>query len=337
MLVHVRTPSIFWRITLQCVLLLLAASVPALAAAEGHDHLPAFAEEVFGIGPVNPDSGKSFISITNSMIMLWIVAGVIIFVAQAATRNVKLIPSGLQNFVEWLVETLYNFFEGILGPKIVKQTFWFFGTVFILILFCNWSGLIPGVGTIGWKQIGPEELLIDSAGHKDTFRPFFRGVNADLNMTMAMALVFAVMWFYWSIKEIDFKAFADHIFGAKGTFQGLMKILMVLLFFFVGIIEMFSILVRPVALMFRLYGNVFAGENILETLMMLDKVPSWLAWLPPLPFYFVELLVGFVQALVFALLTAVFLKLMTDHDDHVHGHDEAHAEAGDTEAAPTTT
>jgi F-type H+-transporting ATPase subunit a len=333
--VHVRTPSILWRITLQCFLL-LAVSMVATAAGDGHhEALPAFAEEVIGIGPKSPETGKSFISITNSMIMLWIVAAAIIFVAQAATRDVKLIPSGLQNFVEWLVETLYNFFGGILGEKMVKKTFWFFGTVFILILFSNWSGLIPGVGTIGWQRVGPEDLLVDGTGQTDAFRPFLRGVNADLNMTMSMALVFAVMWFVWSIKEIGFGAFVDHIFGAKGTFKGIMKVFMVLLFFFVGVIEMFSILVRPVALMFRLYGNIFAGENILETMMTL--VPSWLAWLPPLPFYFLELLVGFVQALVFALLTAVFLKLMTDHDDHGHDHEEGHGESHDAEAAPSTT
>lgn len=318
MLVHRRPPSTFWRFTLQC-LLLLAASLTAFAADGGdahggahHEGLPAYAEEIFRIGPL---------VVTNSMIMLWLVAGAIILVAQAATRDIKLIPSGLQNFVEWIIESLYNFFGSILGEKMVKKTFWFFGTVFILILFSNWSGLIPGVGTVGW-------MWEDAAGNPrpggDAFQPFLRGVNADLNVTMAMALVFAVMWFVWSIGEIGFGSFLNHIFGTKGAFNGVMKVFMMLLFFFVGIIEMFSILVRPVALMFRLYGNIFAGENILETMMTL--VPTWLSWLPPLPFYFLELLVGFVQALVFALLTAVFLKLMTDHDDH--DHDESHASEG---------
>ena len=126
MFAHVRPSSTFWRFTLQCFLL-LAASLTASAAGGGHhEALPAFAEEVFGIGPNNPETGKSMISITNSMVMLWLVAGAIILVAQAATRDIKLIPSGLQNFVEWIVESLYNFFEGILGPKMVKKTFWFF-------------------------------------------------------------------------------------------------------------------------------------------------------------------------------------------------------------------
>jgi len=326
----------FGRFTLQCFLLFLLGG-GAFAAGGGGEHggayheaLPSHAEEVIGFGAKDPVSGKSMISITNSMIMLWLVAAGIIFVAQMATRDIKLIPSGLQNFVEWIVESLYNFFEGLLGTKMVKKTFWYFGTVFILILFSNWAGLIPGVGTIGWMQVDAAGAPIAGG---DAFQPFLRGVNADLNVTMSMAFVFAIMWFVWVIKEIGFGSFVHHIFGAKGTFNGLMKVLMIGLFFFVGVIEMFSILVRPVALMFRLYGNVFAGENILETMMILlpEKMAPWLNWLPALPFYFLELLVGIVQALVFALLTAVFLKLMTDHDDH--GHDEAH---GDQDESETT-
>ena len=126
------------------IFLILAATfltaVPAMAASAGHDHLPVHAEEILRVGPI---------AITNSMLMIWIVAAVVILVAQLATRNISLIPTGLQNFVEWLVESLYNFLEGILGKHLVKKTFWFFATIFILILFTNWFGLIPGVGTIG--------------------------------------------------------------------------------------------------------------------------------------------------------------------------------------------
>lgn len=300
----------------------LCCVAPALAASEGaqatHDHLPPYAEVLVRIGPF---------PITNSMVMIWLVAGVIILVAQMATRNLKLIPSGLQNFVEWLVETLYNFFEGVLGKHLVQRTFWFFGTIFILILFCNWSGLIPGLGTIGWEVThadGPRAGLpyIDAAGHRDGFRPFLRGANADLNLTMAMAVSFFFLWFYWAITEIGLKNLLAHIFAPKGKFTGLMRVAMIVIFFMVGLIEALSIAVRPIALMFRLYGNVFAGENMLERTALL--VPKWLAWLPPLPFYFLELLVGIVQALVFSLLTAVFLKLICTHDEEhdEHEHDE---------------
>ncbi len=276
--------------------------ISASAAAEAHDHLPAYAEEVLKIGP--------FV-VTNSMLMVWIVAAFVIVIAQLATKKMTSIPSGLQNFVEWLVESLYDFLATILGKDLVKRTFWFFGTIFILILFTNWFGLIPGVGTIGWKLTGA------GVDPHDTFRPFLRGGNADMNMTAAMAFTFAALWFYWAITENGLKGFFAHIFAPKGKFGGIMAVMMLLVFAFVGVLEIISILFRPVALSFRLYGNIFAGENILENMMLMGG--KWLAWLPPLPFYFLELLVGLIQALVFMLLTSVFLKLICDHGDH---HDE---------------
>lgn len=277
----------------------LLGLVSAFAAAEGHDVLPQAAEEILSIGNF---------AITNSMVMVWIVAAFIITVAQLATRKMAVVPSGLQNFVEWVVESLYDFLEGILGKHLVKRTFWFFGTIFVMILFTNWFGLLPGVGTVGWQLSGP------GVDPHDTFRPFLRGGNADLNMTAAMAFTFALLWFYWAITENGLKGFLAHIFAPKGKFSGIMSIMMLAVFGFVGILEIISILFRPVALSFRLYGNIFAGENILENMMFMGG--KWLAWLPPLPFYFLELLVGLIQALVFMLLTAVFLKLICDHGDH---------------------
>jgi F-type H+-transporting ATPase subunit a len=293
------TTSIIW----------LLGMVSGFAAESGHDHLPAYAEEIFQIGP--------FV-VTNSMLMVWIVAAFIIGVAQLSTRNLKLVPSGLQNFVEWMVESLYDFLENILGKHLVKRTFWFFATIFVLILFTNWFGLIPGVGTFGWQLSGP------GVDPQDTFRPWLRGGNADLNMTAAMAFTFAVLWFYWAITENGMKGFLAHIFAPKGAFKGIMAVLMLFVFAFVGILEVVSILFRPVALSFRLYGNIFAGENILENMMLLVGDKTYLAWLPPLPFYFLELLVGLVQALVFMLLTSVFLKLICDHGDEHHDEEKEH-------------
>ena len=112
--------------------------------------------------------------VTNSMIVTWIVAlGLIIF-AQAATRQMKQVPEGAQNFFEWLVEGLYGFLEGIIGPHLVKRTFWFFASTFIFILSANWVGLIPGVGVIGWGHTTPHGFKID--------QPLFRGANADVCM-----------------------------------------------------------------------------------------------------------------------------------------------------------
>lgn len=289
----------------------LAGLATAFAAEGGHDHLPLHAEQLVSFGP--------FV-ITNSMIMVWIVAAFIIVVAQLATKNMKLIPSGLQNTVEWLVESLYDFLEGILGPALVKKTFWFFGTVFILILLINWFGLIPAVGTVGMKLSG------SGVDPNDTFRPFLRGGNADLNMTIAMSVTFAILWFYWAVKENTLKGFLAHIFAPKGKFVGFIIVPMIVVFAFVGVLEVISILFRPVALSFRLYGNVYAGESILENVMLLfgtGNLAEWFGWIPVLPFYFLELLVGLIQALVFMLLTAVFLKLICDHGDH-HEEDHAH-------------
>jgi F-type H+-transporting ATPase subunit a len=242
--------------------------------------------------------------ITNSMLVTWIVAVGLIIFAQIATRNMKEVPKGAQNFWEWLVESLHNFLEGIIGRHLVNRTFWFFASIFIFILFCNWLGLLPGLGTIGWGHQTPEGFLVE--------QPFLRGANADLNMTLAMALVFFVCWLVWALREIGPIGFLLHLFAPKGETSGMLKLLMVVVFFAVGCLEVFSILFRPVSLSFRLYGNIFAGENMLEAM---SKLIPQLGWLLPIPFYFMELLVGFVQALVFMLLTAVFTMLICQHEE----------------------
>ena len=243
--------------------------------------------------------------ITNSMLVSWIVAlGLIIF-AWVATRRMKQVPEGAQNLFESLVESLYTFLEGLLGPQLVKRTFWFFASVFIFILSANWAGLIPGVGTIGWGYQTPHGFRID--------QPLFRGANADVNMTLAMALVFFAAWIFWAIREVGFVGFLKDLFAPKGETTGPLKILLVAVFFAAGCLEVVSILFRPVSLSFRLYGNIFAGENMLETMAKL--VPG-LGWLLMVPFYLLELLMGLVQALVFTLLTAVFTQLVCVHESH---------------------
>lgn len=242
--------------------------------------------------------------ITNSMVVTWVVAlGLIVF-AQRATRQMERVPSGAQNFWEWLVDSLYGFLEGIIGRHLVNRTFWFFATIFIFILATNWVGLIPGVGTIGWGERTPQGFKIEE--------PLFRGANADLNQTLAMALVFMACWLVWAMREVGPVGFVKELFAPKGETAGFLKVLMVVVFFAAGCIEIISILFRPVSLSFRLYGNIFAGETMLETMSRL--VPG-LGWLLPIPFYFLELLVGLVQAMVFMLLTAVFTLLMCQHEE----------------------
>jgi F-type H+-transporting ATPase subunit a len=273
-----------------------AAEPTDAPAAEEHEGVPLKAAVILRIGKF---------AVTNSMLVTWIVAAGIILFAQGATRNIKAVPDGKQNFWEWLVESLHNFLESIIGRDLVRKTFWFFATIFIFILFVNWFGLIPGVGTVGWGHMNPAT----NAFHVDT--PLLRGGNADLNMTTAMAMIFFVLWLFWAVQSNGVGGVLMHIFGPKGDSKGIMKIAMIGIFFVVGLLEIVSILFRPISLSFRLYGNVYAGETILES--MSTMVPA-LSWLIPIPFYFMELLVGVVQAMVFMLLTAVFTLLIAQHE-----------------------
>jgi F-type H+-transporting ATPase subunit a len=250
--------------------------------------------------------------ITNSMVVTWIAAIGLILFAQLATRRMTGVPGGAQNFLEWLVEGLYGLLESVIGRHLVQRTFWFFATIFLFILAANWAGLIPGVGTIGWGHQTAEGFRVE--------QPLFRGANADLNLTLAMALVFFACWIVWALQETGPTGILRELFAPKGDTTGFLKALMIVVFFAAGCLEIISILFRPVSLSFRLYGNVFAGENMLET--MATIVPG-LGWLLPIPFYFMELLVGLVQALVFMLLTAVFTLLICQHEPA--GREGAHA------------
>lgn len=273
------------------ILLLTFLTLPSYSAEGGHK-LPLFAEKLPGL------------FFTNSMIMTWIAAGIIIIFCQIASKKITLVPQGIANFAEWVTESLYDFLGGILGDHLVKKTFWFFASLFLFILVTNWLALFPGVGTVGWNMDSSHPI------------PLFRGGNADVNMTSAMALLSSLTWLYWAITENGVKGFFAHIFAPKSKSGGFMAVIMIVVFFIVGILEVISIGIRPLALTFRLFGNIYAGEQALEALMAMG--PKWLAFLPPLAFYFIEILVGFIQALVFTLLTAVFLNLICDHGDEHH-------------------
>jgi F-type H+-transporting ATPase subunit a len=269
--------------------------------------LPLFGEENF----------LSFV--TNSLLVAGIVLGLILWFSRKATTNMQLVPHPAQNFFEAVVEFFYDRVESIVGPKMARKSFPLLATLFIFILVSNWFGLIPGVGTIGWGESQGLGVL------KEVHRPLLRPATADLNLTFGMALVVFFVWGYLTIKEVGVGGFLKHTFGPKGGLKGLMGLLMVVIFFLVGVIEVISILLRNLTLSMRLYGNVYAGENVLHTMGgMLDKAHPALAFigsiLLPLPFYFMELLVGILQAMVFTLLTAVYIKLSTDHgDEHAEG------------------
>ena len=264
-----------------------------------------------GLSPSAVAIGHLFgFPITNSMVVTWIVAAGLILLTRRATQHMEQVPSGLQNVVEWLIESLYGFLGGLLGPHLVRRTFWFFGSLFLFILAANWFGLIPGVGSIGWGHHTEHGFVIEE--------PLLRGANADVNQTMAMALVFFGAWLVWGFRELGALGFFKELFAPKGESSGALRVLLVVIFFAAGCLEVVSILFRPISLSFRLYGNIFAGETMLETMAAVPRI----GWLVQVPFYFLELLVGLVQALVFMLLTAVFTLLICQHHE---GHPSAAA------------
>lgn len=280
----------------------LAAELTIFAPAFGHEHL-----------------GVAYFDwLTNSIFVAAIVSAAVILLARKATRGLRMVPGPSQNIFEALIEFLYEGLEGIVGRRMAGKAFGLLATLFIFILVANWFGLLPGVGSVGWGHETPEGFAVEV--------PLLRPATADLNMTLGMAAVFMIFWLAWTLQEVGLKGFIEHIFGVKGGLEGFMKYLLIPIFFFVGLIEVVSIAFRPVSLSLRLFGNIFAGENLLTTMIALGKqigLPHWLAtaasFTLPVPFYFLELLVGFLQALVFALLCAVYLQLSTSHDE-----DEAH-------------
>jgi F-type H+-transporting ATPase subunit a len=188
-------------------------------------------------------------------------------------------------------------------------------TFFIFILFHNWMGLIPGVGTMGWG-------VDDATGHFHLTRPFIRPHNADFNGTIALALISFGAWAIIVFKFAGPKTIMMDLFGNKAdkneTPAWLYPILS-LVFLAVGLIEVFSIAIRPFTLSVRLFGNIFGGENLLHGTGFVFV------------FYFMELLVGIIQALVFTLLTAVYIGLLCNHEGSEHGTaGDKHAHAADS-------
>jgi F-type H+-transporting ATPase subunit a len=264
------------------------------------------------------ESGVSYFEwLSNSIFVSCIVSAFIIWFCRKATKNLTSIPGPTQNFFEAVVQSLYDLIESIVGSHMVARVFSLLATIFIFIVVSNWFGLLPGVGSIGWGNPGDGFLSVTNVE-----APLLRPATADLNMTLAMASIFMVFWLYWSISEVGIRSFLDHLFGVKGGLTGIMAILLVPIFLFVGVIEVVSIAFRPVSLSLRLFGNIFAGENLLTTMITLGKqlgLPEWIAYIMsvtiPLPFYFLELLVGLLQATVFMLLCAVYIQLSTSHEE----------------------
>ncbi|MEK7523882.1 MAG: F0F1 ATP synthase subunit A [Patescibacteria group bacterium] len=253
-------------------------------------------------------------AIRNSMIMGWAAMGILILVAFLLKKNgLKMVPRGLQNFVEAIVELLFNFFDSITQDR--KQTKKFFpmvATIFLFVILSNWMGILPGVGSIGFyekhesagevAQISPElDVRSDSANEESdlVFVPVLRSAYADINMTLALAIISIFVTQYFGIRMLGFFHYAGKFF--VNPFKDFIGS-------FVGLLELVSEFAKLVSFSFRLFGNIFAGEVLLVTISFLAP------FIAPVPFYGLEIFVGFVQALVFALLTLVFMKMaVTSH------------------------
>jgi F-type H+-transporting ATPase subunit a len=312
-------------------LLSLAALVSTASAAEPGKvaAYPYKVGEIFGI------------PITNAMVTSWVISLILILVVRLLVGRVTLVPSKGQVVVESIVLGIRDLVEPIIGKRMVGPTFWLLGGLFTFILISNWSGLLPGVGTVGHDTMmvqfeseaqqerfnaAPEgsetrtEILAglrEKDRVKDHFNYFIRPANADLNMTFALAAVSMIAWLYYIFAYVGPKGVAKDIFGNKAEKDEIPRPIyyfLTLIFLGVGFIEVISILFRPVSLSFRLFGNMFGGENLLTSMHGIVAV------LLPVPFYFLEVLIGFVQALVFTLLVAVYIGLICNHGEEEHAH-----------------
>ena len=228
--------------------------------------------------------------ITNSLIASLIATVVLIVIAYFATRDIKKVPTGLQNLFEVVIEALFNMVDSVTGDR--KQTYQFFplvATIFIFIIISNWLGLLPGFGSVGFFETVQEGM---HGEEHSVFVPLLRSANSDLNVTLALAMI---------------SVFATQIFGiaALGVLKYGKKFINFSspIKFFVGLLELVGEIAKIISFSFRLFGNVFAGEVLLVVIIMLAP------FIVPIPFFALELFVGFIQALVFAMLTLVFLKV----------------------------
>jgi F-type H+-transporting ATPase subunit a len=233
-------------------------------------------------------------SITGSIIMSWIVMAAVIIPLTIVARRLKEIPSGVQNFLEFAIESLSSFAIGI-GWTGAKKFITFFLACFLFIAVSNWSGLIPGVGRV----------------HE------FRAPTSDVNVTVGLALVAFVYFHYQGMRALGVGGYFGKFFTLKGGPIGL----------FVGVIEFFLEFVKPLTLAMRLFGNIYGGELALAVVTTIT-----IAYIP-LALYGLELFVGLMQGIIFSVLVLVFTMLaMEGH--HEEGHDEhSPAAAGEGETA----
>jgi F-type H+-transporting ATPase subunit a len=233
------------------------------------------AEDVFSIGSYH---------VTNAVLLAFIVLVLLTIVAVFLRGRLKMIPGRIQNVAEFFVESSLDIMDSILGNRKTSEKYFpLVFTIFIFILFSNWLGLLPGIGSV-------------VVGHGADAVPLLRSPASDLNFTLALALIAITFVNVASSLAIGFRKRLSVFFNFKSPVD-----------FFIGILELVSEFAKIISLSFRLFGNVFAGEVLLAIMAYL--VP----YLIPLPFTFLEIFVGFIQAFVFGMLTTVFIGMSLAH------------------------
>lgn len=232
------------------------------------------AEPIFRIG--------SF-PVTNAILDTLFVDIVLLVLIFFLRKNLKLIPNFLQNIVEYVIKTFYDLTE-LIAQERAKKIFPFFMSFFIFILIANWSELIPGFSSVG---------VFHFKDHEKELIPFFRSATSDLNTTLALAMISVVATHMLSIKTLGIKEYLSRFFSLNP------------INLFVGLLEIVSEFTKVISLSFRLFGNIFAGA------VLLTVISGFFALFAPLPFLLLEIIVGLVQALIFAMLTMAFMSILT--------------------------
>jgi F-type H+-transporting ATPase subunit a len=272
----------------------------------------------------------SVFPISNTLLTTWIVMILIALLAFLSTRGMTLLPGGLQNIMEMLIEWLAGLSESVAGPERGRKFFTIPATIFILVLFSNLMGLIPGFGPIGiislaTNQQPPNGILIlgnapsafvvhQAEGGVPVLAPFVRAPSTDVNLPLALALIAMVMVEFYGIQMLGLLHYLGKFFNFKrlgkfvmGLIRGKLSLGDLgfgLIDAFAGLVELFSELGKVVAFTFRLFGNIFAGEVVL-------LIMSFLFLLLPFVFYGLELFVAVIQAFVFCVLAIAFMTIAT--------------------------
>jgi F-type H+-transporting ATPase subunit a len=260
-------------------------------------HISMAAETLFHIGPL---------PVTNTLLTTWICMAFIILLSWLAFREPKVVPTGLQNLVETAIEMFY---DGVARVRAGNRAALFLplaGTLFFFILLANWMGLLPFFNSIG--------LIVEHHGERE-FVPLLRPANTDLNTTLALALFSVFATQVYGVKARGFLQYCNRFIRVGGIVDLLKgrrsrNPIMLIIDLFIGFLELLDEMTKLLSFSFRLFGNIFAGEVLLIVISLL------LPFVAPLPFLALELFVGYIQALIFATLTLVFVR----HSCYEEGH-----------------